>query len=203
MTPITREALTRSFPQLEQISDPALRAVVHDTWELAASSSTLELELEELPISPTLPIGAHGTLAMHIRAMARVGLGLLDAYRTEFGIEMATDELLTAVYVHDVAKLLEFSFVGGRLTAAGGFNHALEGARLAARCDAPASVIEMVRSHSFAGPLVMPRTREAQLFLLLDGICLRAFPEDGDDAIRRHLRSNGWRVPLPPDVPTK
>jgi hypothetical protein len=53
----------------------------------------------------------------------------------------------------------------------------------------------MVEAHSFAGPLVVPRTREAQLFHFLDPICLNVFPDQGPGAVDRHLAANGWTDP--------
>ncbi|MEK7863358.1 MAG: hypothetical protein AAB295_08860, partial [Chloroflexota bacterium] len=48
---------------------------------------------------------------------------------------------------------------------------------------------------SFTGPLVVPRTRDAQLFLLLDPMCLNVFPEQGAGVFERHLKANGWDDP--------
>jgi hypothetical protein len=192
---VALDEVVASFPGIHDISDASRRDLVLDVWKAAADRRTLDLPLEHIPISPTLPVDQHGTLAMHIRAMADVGSAVVRAYEEHLDVAMLLDDVLTAVYVHDVAKLYEFSFRADRLVGTPGFNHALEGARLVEHCGAPPSVVEMVRSHSFAGPLIMPATREAQLFMFLDAICLRAFPEDGDDAVRRHLRSNGWEVP--------
>jgi hypothetical protein len=41
----------------------------------------------------------------------------------------------------------------------------------------------------------MPRTRDAQLFLLLDPMCLNVFPEQGSGVVERHLKSNSWDDP--------
>jgi hypothetical protein len=53
----------------------------------------------------------------------------------------------------------------------------------------------MVEAHSFSGPLVVPRTRDAQLFLLLDPMCLNVFPEQGAGVVERHLKANGREDP--------
>ena len=52
-----------------------------------------------------------------------------------------------------------------------------------------------VEAHSFAGPLVVLRTCEPQLFLFLDQICLAVFPEQGPSAVARHLIANNWQDP--------
>ena len=83
----------------------------------------------------------------------------------------------------------------GELAALPGYNHAIAGGRIARQLGAPESLAHMVEAHPVAGPLVAPRTREAQLFLFLDVLCLPVFPEQGESAVERHLTANGWTAP--------
>ena len=59
----------------------------------------------------------------------------------------------------------------------------------------PEPLAHIVEAHSFAGALVVPRTRDAQLFLLIDPMCLNVFPEQGTGVVERHLKSNNWEDP--------
>ena len=76
-----------------------------------------------------------------------------------------------------------------------GDKQAIAGGQVARQLGAPESLAHLVEAHAFAGPLVAPRTREAQLFLFLDVLCLPVFPEQGESAVERHLRANGWTAP--------
>jgi putative nucleotidyltransferase with HDIG domain len=194
--------ICQSFPGIASIGQADLRKLVTDVWEWLGTQNPIHYDPEAIPLHPSLPIAVHGNLAAHIRAMASMATALVPTYAEQWRVELDLDALLTAVYLHDAAKVIEFVERDGELVATPGFNHAIEMARIARRFGAPPAVTHMIAAHSFAGPLVMPRTREAQLFLFLDAICLPAFPEQGDGAVTRHLRANGWTAPpVPADTP--
>jgi hypothetical protein len=127
--------------------------------------------------------------------MADVVDVLVPVYAKTWRVELDRDAFLAAAYIHDAAKVIEFVRTDGELTALPGFNHALEAGRIIRDLGGPEDLAHMVECHSFAGPLVMPRTRAAQLFLFLDPLCLAVFPEQGKGAVERHLEANGWRDP--------
>jgi hypothetical protein len=194
--------IQQSFPGIAEIGPPELRKLITDVWEWLGQQNPIHQDPEAIPLHPSLPIAVHGNLAAHKRAMASMVKALVPTYASQWQVELNLDEMLTAVYLHDAAKVIEFVERDGQLVPTPGFNHALEGARIARRFGAPAAVNHMIAAHSFAGPLIRPRTREAQLFMFLDAICLPAFPEHGDSAVDRHLRANGWTAPeIPPDTP--
>ena len=194
--------ICQSFPGIAAIGQAELRKLITDVWEWLGNQNPIHHDLEAVPLHPSLPIRVHGNLAAHVRAMASTAPALVRTYAEQWSIDLDPDLFLTAVYLHDAAKVIEFVEQDGQLVATPGFNHAIEGARIARRFGAPPAVAHMIAAHSFAGPLVMPRSRDAQLFMFLDAICLPAFPEQGDSAVDRHLRANGWTPPpIPPDTP--
>ncbi|OLC56917.1 MAG: hypothetical protein AUH85_04610 [Chloroflexi bacterium 13_1_40CM_4_68_4] len=185
----------RAFPGIAAIEQPSLRKLVKDFWQYVADVNAQWRDIEAIPIFPSLPIETTGNLANHIRAMARVSEAIVPLYAELWGVELSADDFLTAVYVHDAAKVIEFVKKDGELTAIPGFNHALEAGRIVRDLGGPEEIAHMVESHSFAGALAVPRTRAAQLFLFLDPLCLPIFPEQGKGAVERHLDANGWQDP--------
>lgn len=192
---LTASAVEASFPRVAAIGDARLRRLVVEVWEHVSSRNPIHRDLEAIPLHPTLPIVRHGSIAAHVRAMARLTDALVPAYAAEWGIALDLDAFRTAAYIHDAAKVIEFVERDGGLVATGGFNHALEGARIARELGAPEAIAHMVEAHTFVGPLVQPRTREAQLFLFLDVLCVPVFPERGEGVWPRHLGANRWGSP--------
>lgn len=185
----------RAMPGVREIGDDRLRRLVLDLWAYVSERNPAWRDIEAIPLHPSMPAARHGNLVKHIVAMVRVSETLVPLYRELWRQELDVDAYRAACYVHDAAKVIEFVERDGVLTAIPGFNHAIEAARIVRELGGPEPVAQMVECHSFAGPLVVPRTRDAQLFLLLDPICLNVFPEQGPSAIDRHLKANGWDAP--------
>jgi HD superfamily phosphodiesterase len=137
----------------------------------------------------------HGNLVKHVVAMVRISEALVPIYRELWKQDLDLDTFQAASYVHDAAKVIEFSEKDGGVVGIPGYNHAIEAARIVRELGGPEPLAHMVEAHSFAGPLVVPRTRDAQLFLLLDPMCLNVFPEHGAGVIERHLKANSWEDP--------
>ncbi len=192
---ITASALVSAFPGIRAIRDERLHGLVFELWRTVGERNPTWTDLEDIPLFPTLPIATYGNLASHVRAMARMTATLVPVYADAWGIALDLDAYLTSVYVHDAAKVIEFTRRGGAVVATPGFNHALEAGSIVRELGGPENIAHMVECHSFAGPLVVPRTRDAQLFLFLDPLCLPVFPEQGPSAVARHLAANGWSDP--------
>lgn len=192
---LTASAVERAFPGIAEIGDERLRRLVMDVWGSVSARNPRWREIEKLPLHPTMPIERHGNLVAHVRAMARTAESLVPAYAEIWDIRMDLDAFRAAAYVHDAAKVIEFVQRDGELVPTPGFNHAIVCAKIVREVGGDETIAHMVEAHSFAGPLVVPRTREAQLFLFLDAICLPVFPEQGPSAVERHLRANGWTAP--------
>lgn len=184
----------RAFPELFELDD-RLRSLVLAFWHEVSSRNPAHSDLSTFPLHPTLPVETHGTLVQHVRGMVKMSLALVPTYRDVWGISLDRDAFLAACFVHDAAKVVEFVVKDGALVATPGFNHAIEAGRIARELDFPEPIAHMCEAHSFAGPLVLPRTREAQLLQFLDGIALNAFPGMPRDAWSMHLGANGWQDP--------
>ena len=52
----------------------------------------------------------------------------------------------------------------GAITAIPGYNHAIEVGRIVRELGGPEPLAHMVEAHSFAGALIVPRTRDAQRY---------------------------------------
>ena len=188
------DRLDRSFPDIARIGDARLRELVAAQWRYVSERNPIHTDLERIPLHPTLPFETYGGLAPHIRAMATLAEALVPVYARDWGIDMSLDDFLAAAYVHDSAKVIEFVERDGALAGTPGFDHAVEGAKVAREVGFPERIAHMVEAHIYIGKRRLPRTREAQLFQFLDPMCLPVFPEAGKGAVERHLEANGWKV---------
>jgi putative nucleotidyltransferase with HDIG domain len=192
---LTDNDVRRALSAVDDIRDMRLRSLVTDVWRYVSERNPAWTDIERIPLHPTMPIEKHGNLVQHIVAMVRISEALAPIYRELWGQELDLDAFRAASYVHDAAKVIEFTEKDGAIVATPGYNHALEAGRIVRELGGPEPIAHMVEAHSFAGPLVVPRTRDAQLFLLLDPMCLNVFPEQGPGVIERHLKANGWEDP--------
>lgn len=192
---LTKPDIGRAFPAIAELDDAKLQALCFDVWRYVSERNPAWTDIERLPLHPTMPIATHGNLVKHVLAMVRISEALVPIYRDLWEQDLALDVFRAASYVHDAAKVIEFSEKDGAITAIPGFNHAVEAGRIVRELGGPEALAHMVEAHSFAGALVTPRTRDAQLFLLLDPMCLNVFPEQGTGVVERHLKANGWEDP--------
>jgi hypothetical protein len=192
---LDESAVRSAFPALDDIGDRRLRRLVTEVWRYVSERNDLWKRIEDVPLGPTMAAAKHGNLVAHILGMVRLVETLVPIYRELWHHDLSLDEFRTASYVHDAAKVIEFVERDGAIIATPGYNHAIEAGRIVRELGGPEGLAHMVEAHSFAGPLVVPRTRDAQLFLFLDPICLNVFPEQGPSAVERHLAANGWSDP--------
>ena len=193
---LTTEHVLQVFPAIGTITDKRLRQLSLDVWRYVSDRNPTWSDIERMPLHPTIPIATHGNLTEHVHAMVRLAETLAPLYRELWQQDLDLDTFRTAAYVHDAAKVIEFTLTDAGLQAIAGYNHAIEAGRIVRELAGPESLAHMVEAHSFSGPLVMPRTRDAQLFLLMDPMCLNVFPEQGTGVFERHLKANGWDAPL-------
>ena len=192
---LTSEHLLQIFPGIGAITNARLRQLSSDVWRYVSDRNPTWSDIERIPLHPTMPMATHGNLVKHVNAMVRLAGALGPLYRELWQQELDLDTFLTAAYVHDAAKVIEFTQTDSGLQAIAGYNHAIEAGRIVRELGGPEGLAQMVEAHSFSGPLVMPRTRDAQLFLLMDPMCLNVFPEQGTAVFERHLKANGWDAP--------
>ena len=192
---LTDADVLRAFPFINEMDDRGLRTLTTDVWRYVSERNPTWSDIERIPLNPTMPIVRHGNLVKHVAAMVRISEVLVPIYRELWEEDLDLDMFRAAAYIHDAAKVIEFHEQDGAITAIPGYNHAVEAGRIVRALGGPEPLAHMVEAHSFAGPLVVPRTREAQLFLFLDPMCLNVFPEHGTGVVERHLRANGWQDP--------
>lgn len=196
------DQLSRSFPDIGRIGDRGLRELVAAQWRYVSEhGDPAHTDIERIPLHPSLPVERHGGLAAHVRAQMALALTLVPTYAKEWRVQLDLDHFLACAVIHDSAKVIEFVLREGSLVGTPGFDHAIEGARIAQRVGMPSEVVHMVAVHGYLGPRRLPRTAAAQIFQFMDPICLPVFPEDGKGAVERHLDLNGWSaLPLPEDL---
>jgi hypothetical protein len=192
---LTTEHVLQVFPGIGAITDKRLRQLSLDVWRYVSDRNSTWSDIERIPLHPTMPIATHGNLTKHVNAMVRLSETLAPLYRELWSQDLDLDVFRAAVYVHDAAKVIEFTETAGGLEAVAGFNHAIEAGRIVRELGGPEGIAHMCEAHSFSGPLVVPKTRDAQLFLLMDPMCLNVFPEQGPGVFQRHLKANGWDAP--------
>jgi len=192
---LTDSDVLRAFPGIKDIADARLRKLCIYVWRYVSERNPVWTDIEAIPPHPTMPIAIHGNLVKHVVAMVRISEALVPIYRELWKQDLDLDTFRAASYVHDAAKVIEFVEKDGVVAAIPGYNHAIEAARIVRELGGPEPLAHMVEAHSFAGALVVPRTRDAQLFLMLDPICLNVFPEQGLGVVERHLKANGWDDP--------
>jgi putative nucleotidyltransferase with HDIG domain len=192
---LSQADVLRAFPAIDDLKDARLRALSIAVWRHVSERNPAWTDIASIPCHPTMPIATHGNLVKHVAAMVRVSETLVPVFRELWKQDLDLDTFRAASYVHDAAKVIEFTKKDGAIAATPGFNHAIEAARIVRELGGPEALAHMVEAHSFAGPLVVPRTRDAQLFLFLDPMCLNVFPEQGVGVVERHLKANGWDDP--------
>lgn len=195
--------LERSFPDIARIQDPKVRELCRAQWRYVGEhGDPSHTDIEMIPIHPSLPIATYGGLGSHIRGQMELAVVLVPFAKREWKLELDLDHFLACALVHDSAKVIEFVLTDGVLVPTPGFDHALEGAKIALAVGFPQEVAHMIAVHTYLGPRRLPRTAAAQLFQFLDPICLPVFPENGKGAVERHLEANGWSVPAPAGLPS-
>jgi hypothetical protein len=192
---LTDTDIVRAFPGIKDIRDARLRKLSIEVWRYVSERNPAWTDIERIPPHPAMPIATHGNLVKHVVAMVRISEALVPIYRELWKQDLDLDTFRAASYVHDAAKVIEFVERDGVLAAIPGYNHAIEAGRIVRELGGPEPLAHMVEAHSFAGALVVPRTRDAQLFLMLDPMCLNVFPEQGIGVVERHLKANGWDDP--------
>ena len=192
---LTDSDVLRAFPGIDDIHDARLRKLSIDVWRYVSERNPAWTDIAKIPPHPTMPIATHGNLVKHVVAMVRISEALVPIYRELWKQDLDLDTFRAASYVHDAAKVIEFVEKEGALTAIPGYNHAIEAGRIVRELGGPEPLAHMIEAHSFAGALVVPRSRDAQLFLMLDPMCLNVFPEQGLGVVERHLKANGWDDP--------
>jgi putative nucleotidyltransferase with HDIG domain len=162
-----RDAVLRLWPELEWIHDPALRAAVTSTWELALERSPLDPEdLGEIPFTLLVP-DCPTSFMEHKRCVVHIARAAAEAMQRFLGdaLRIDLDTVVAGAILADVGKLLEYEKVEGRAVQSRRgslLRHPFTGVALAMECGVPDPVCHVIAAHAGEGDLVR-RTVEATI----------------------------------------
>jgi putative nucleotidyltransferase with HDIG domain len=173
-----RESVQRSLAsELAEINDVELRDKVVDAWAYALSQSEFS-GIEEIRASgnPTTPALINGTQVDHIRAVARMAIGLADGLEQVHGdLGIDRDLLWACALCHDVGKPFEFSPRNQErwrndIGAVGypSIRHSVYGVHVALTVGLPEAVAHTAGAHSAEGEHI-ERSLENTLVHYADG----------------------------------
>lgn len=162
MTDESESRIRKIFPEVDQISDLALKSVVLRSWSRALTECGFERP-EEIPFSVAVTgVG----LVEHIQWVLKAALAMACLLEDKIEAQVNRDLLIAAVLLHDLAKVYEY-----RRTEAGWgkskigeeFMHGFWGAHVSLLEGAPLELAHLISTHCHGSP-VPPR--------LLEGIIL-------------------------------
>jgi hypothetical protein len=168
--PLDLDAL---FPELAQLSDPALRVAIEEIWQQLWRESE-HARLEDVPVSTKIDYPQ----IKHCQAILKVALAAADALEQVHDTRFDRDTLIAAAALMDVSKLVEtrpgphgavVASELGRLLP-----HALYAAHLALDRGVPLAVVHVVAAHSPNGGKA-PATVEARLLDWVDQLDISGF----------------------------
>lgn len=157
--------LTDLIPEFDLITDTSLRDKCLKTWEAAIKQGGWRVE--DLPrMAHTLLLKDVPTnFVEHTRAVVLTCVGVADIYAEIYGDRnpLDRDHLIAGALLHDVGKLVEYSWADGKTVQSDygrHLRHPFSGVILAAQQGIPADVLHMIATHAKEGDLVQ-RSREA------------------------------------------
>src|SRR3954464_14526284 len=124
------EQVRAAFPGIDAIADARLRALSYDVWRHVSERNHSWSDVARLPLHPTMPIAKHGNLVKHVVAMVRLSEAIVPLFAELWNERIDLDLFRAACYVHDAAKVIEFTETKDGLAAIPGYNHAIEAGRI-------------------------------------------------------------------------
>lgn len=144
------------LPEINLIQNDSLRQKTIEVWLEALRQSGWNFDdLEKIPFTLLIP-GTKINLIDHVRAVTQCALRLAEVLTNFYGqeVKINRDILLAGAILHDVGKLLEIGFEGGKFVKSRSgelLRHPFSGAALAARFDLPLEIIHIIAGHSKEG----------------------------------------------------
>lgn len=145
------------MPELGWIGNPDLRGKCARTWvEAAVLGNWDEASLAGLPFVIKELENCPVTLIQHVRNVTGLAAEIQSRVSGSYGEYLAADRdvVIAGALLHDVGKLLEYTFRDGRYVPSEEgvlIRHPLAGAMVAERCGVPPEVVHIVATHSFEG----------------------------------------------------
>ncbi len=164
-----KEEVLKLWPELEWITDIALREKTAKTWEIALERSVLTADdLDRIPFTllcgPDLKVSfmAHKRCVVHVAKAS--GEKMNDFFGNDLPVNM--DVLISGAILADVGKLLEYELDKDGKSVQGKYGqylrHPFSGVSLAEECGVPPEVCHIIAAHAHEGDLVK-RTTEAYI----------------------------------------
>ena len=155
------------WPELNWIENEELRQKTAETWALALSKSSLNInDLNEIPFT-LLVKNCPVTFMEHKRAVVHIACESAKIMVNFFGdnLPIDIDVVVSGAILADVGKLLEYEKTDGKsVTSQYGryVRHPFSGVGLAMQCDVPDKVCHIIAAHAGEGDHVK-RTTEAYI----------------------------------------
>jgi putative nucleotidyltransferase with HDIG domain len=174
-----------TFPELDAIDDPELRAGVVAAWRDAATDAGVT-DLDAVPWLPPverdLGIVGEERLVDHVRDVTACARALAATLADRRGADVDRDLLVAGALVHDVSKLAEFD--GHESTPVFDLlGHPYYGVHLVARAGLPVELAHVVLSHTHR-TTVEPAFLEAALVRRADEVAATAIRAGAVDDLR-------------------
>lgn len=152
------------FPQLDLIQEESVRTRTTEAWALLLNASQYD-SAREAPAFPNVGVGRYD-LAAHTRQVVLNSVNMADTLGETWGIAVEQDLLLSAAFLHDASKVLEYD-PDGTLTAEGSaFLHAQLGGVVCRFVNLPLKVAYMVTIHPFTPPHVHIKPQNLEILIL-------------------------------------
>ncbi len=168
--------LRMHFPELDQISDPALCEAVLATWDQLWQESPYE-RLDDVPTSTKIPYSQ----LRHCQGIVKGALALAGVWEAVHGTVLDHDILIAGALLMDVSKLVETQRdADGTIKATDigrSLPHAVYGAHVALNHGVPLPIIHILTAHSPNGGK-SPGTPEAHLLDWVDQADISGFGAD-------------------------
>lgn len=108
---MNRELIRSAFPEIEEIENEDLEAMVIDVWATALEDSAFE-ELTTVPWWPPFEIELSGppvTTVEHVRGVAKLAIVIADELVIMYDGGVDRDVVVAGALLHDISKLYELS----------------------------------------------------------------------------------------------
>ena len=163
-TDALRATVREELPEVEEISNPALRKKVVEAWATSLGGSSFGAISEIRPSgNPDTPPLKTGTQTDHIRGVTRLAIAIADEMTAMFpDLKINRDVLIAGALCHDVGKPWEFDpenqarwKAAPRAAGLPSIRHPAYGVHICLSVGLPEAVAHMAAAHSGEGELVV------------------------------------------------
>ena len=163
-TDALRATVREELPEVEEISNPALRKKVVEAWATSLGGSSFGAISEIRPSgNPDTPPLKTGTQTDHIRGVTRLAIAIADEMTAMFpDLKINRDVLIAGALCHDVGKPWEFDpenqarwKAAPRVAGLPSIRHPAYGVHICLSVGLPEAVAHMAAAYSGEGELVV------------------------------------------------